>query len=68
MLFGVLVALPVREHGPRRGGDDVAEDVRVARDELVMHLPGDVRQVEQALLLGERGVEEHLAKEVAELL
>ncbi len=67
LLLGLLVALPVGQHGAGRGRDDVPEDVRVPDDELVVHLAGDVGEVEQALLFGQAGVEEHLAEQVAQL-
>ena len=47
---------------------DVAEHVRVAAYELVVHASGHVGQREPARLGGERGVEEHLEEQVAELL
>ena len=67
LLLGQFVALPVRQHGARGGRGHVAEHVRVAAHELVVHVPSDVCQVEQALLLRKRRVEQHLAEQVPEL-
>ena len=47
---------------------DVAEHVRVAAHELVVHAAGHVGQRELPLLGGEGGVEHHLEQQVAELL
>ncbi len=47
---------------------DRAEHVRMAAHELVVDHAGDVGEREPALLRGERGVEEHLEEQVAELL
>ena len=46
---------------------DVAEHVRVAAHELVVHAACDVGDREAALLLGDRGVELDLVEQVAEL-
>jgi len=67
LLLDLFVAFPVCEHVARRGRRDVAEYVRVADHELVVDAPRDVGQVEQALFLRERRVEQHLAQEVPEL-
>ena len=47
---------------------DVAEDVRVSVDQLVVHATCHVGQVELARLVGQPGVEDDLEEQVAQLL
>ena len=49
-------------------GVDVAEHVRVAVHELVVHAARHVGQVEPALLVGQPGVEDDLEEQIAQLL
>ena len=64
----LLDLLPVAQH--RRGvlRVDVAEDVRVAVDELVGDGVGDFVEGEAAFLLGHHALEHHLQEHVAKLL
>ncbi len=49
-------------------GVDVAEDVRMAVDELVVHAARHVGQVELPGLVGQAGVEDDLEQQVPQLL
>ena len=67
-LLGLLQHLPPGGHVLGGLGHGVAEDVRVAADELVVQGPGHVGQGEVALLGRQQGVEVHLEQQVTELL
>ena len=67
-LLRLLDLLPVGHHLGDGVRGDVAEDVRVAADELVVDAAGDVGDRERAGLLGEHRVEHHLVQQVAELV
>ena len=63
-----LMASQFDDHLVRAVGVDVAEHVRVAVHQLVVHPARDVGQVELALLVGQAGVEDDLEQQVAQLL
>ena len=63
-----LDRLPPLAHPPGRVGLGVAEDVRVAADELRVHRPGDRFEVAVALLLEQQREEVRLEEQVAELV
>ena len=69
-LLVLLDLLPVPHHV--RGGQGppgrVAEHVRMAADELVVHARATSAIVERAGFLGEHRVEDHLVEEIAELV
>ena len=68
LLLATLDVVPVRFHGLGVVGLDIAEHVRVAAHELVVHAVDDVDDREAAGLLGDGGVELDVVQEVAELL
>ncbi len=67
-LLLALDAIPVLLHAPRRLGLDVAEDVRVAPDELLVDQPRRLREVALALLLEQKREEVDLEQQVTELV
>ncbi len=67
-LLALLDRLPVGDDLVRAVGVDVAEDVGVAVDELVVDAARHVGQVEVPGLVGEPGVEDDLEEQVAQLL
>ena len=62
------MASQLRRTVPRVVRRDLAEDVRVAADELLAHVLGDLREVAGAALLHEQRQEVHLEEDVAELV
>ena len=63
-----LDLLPALPHPAGSVGLHVAEDVRVAADELGVHRPRHLLEVAVALLLQQQGEEVDLEEEVAELV
>jgi hypothetical protein len=63
-----LEPLPVLAHPPRRSRLDIAEDVRVARDQLLVDPARDRSEIAAALLLEQQRQEVGLEEEVAELV
>ena len=64
----VLIASHRSRTRPGRVGDRVAEDVRVAADELRVHGAGDRFEIAVPLLLEQQGEEVRLEQQVAELV
>ena len=67
-LLALLDRLPIRDDLLGRVRVDVAEHVRVAVHELVVHAARHVGQVELPLLVGQAGVEDDLEEQIAQLL
>ena len=67
-LLGLLDALPIRDHRVRRRRRHVGRRRADGGSRACRERFGDISQVEQALLLRQCRVEEHLAEEVPELL
>jgi hypothetical protein len=63
-----LEPLPVLAHPPCRSRLDIAKDVRVARDQLLVDLPRDRSEVTAALLFEQQRQEIGLEEEVAEFV
>ena len=68
MLLLRLDLLPRRHDGLRVIGIDVAEDMRVPGDQLVVHASSNVGDGERSPLRGQPGVEVDLVEQIAELL
>ena len=66
--LGALDLVPVAQHLARRLRLDLAEDVRMAADELLAHVLGHLRHVAGAALLEQQREEVHLEEHVAELV
>src|SRR5712692_219094 len=66
--LGVLDLFPLRPDGIDRAGIHVAEDMRVAPDELGDELPADLFKIKRAALARELAMKYHLQKQVAQLL
>ena len=66
--LGALDLVPVAQHLAGRLGLDLAEDVRMAADELLAHVLGDLRHVAGAALLEQQREEVDLEEHVAELV
>ena len=67
-LFGFFDLAPERLHAGRREVARVAEDVRMAADQLARDALDDVAEIERAGLLGHPGMEHDLEQQVAELV
>ncbi len=66
--FLLLQRLPVLADAARSASLDVAEDVRVAPDELLMHGAGHLLQVSVSTLREQQGQEVHLEEQITELV
>ncbi len=64
----MLDLLPVTQHCAGVLGHDVAKDVRMAANQLGVQVRGNILDGEITRLRGHLGIEEHLQKQIAQLV